>query len=364
MKYKGGEIMTGSRPSSPLAHQLVLLALLLGLILGTALPAKGYEVTESWSLRDVVRSIEPGVVWILAEIDNDVWSQGSGFVVHEDGYILTNAHVVADARTITVGWPDRFNRSDKDGELVAIDEELDLALIHINSVHLPALAIDSTDCAGLGDAVITLGYPIGEELGLGGLTVTRGVLSCVRRSEDGSVQMLQTDAAVTLGCSGGPLFDLDTGSVIGIVQGKGMMLLEGFNFAIPSDAIIEFAGSEATEGIPAAIASLGGFYNTDFSVPSARALESYNAAVEARVRRMWSEALSNFLAASRFDEEDPEAAFGVAESYAALDQSSQALEWLERAFELGYSDFDGALDAPGFSDVREDDRFVDLVQSF
>jgi hypothetical protein len=78
----------------------------------------------------------------------------------------------------------------------------------------------------------------------------------------------------------------------------------------------------------------------------------------------WSEALGNFLAAIHLEDEDPQAAYGAAESYAALDQPTQSLKWLERAFELGYSDFDGALDSPGFDSVRDDERFVDLVESF
>ena len=68
--------------------------------------------------------------------------------------------------------------------------------------------------------------------------------------------------------------------------------------------------------------------------------------------------------ASRLENEDPKAAYGVAESYAALNQPRQSLRWLERAFELGYSDFDKALDSPGFKGVRSDERFVSLVQSF
>jgi len=356
--------MTGSRSYSQLAYQLLLLLILLGLVLATALPARGTEAGESWSLRDVVRRLEPAVVWILADLGGNQWSQGSGFIVHEDGYIVTNAHVIAGANEIMVGWPDRFDRSMKSGEIVAADTDLDIALIHVDAVHLPALPVDSSRSAGLGDAVITLGYPAGEELGLGGLTVTRGVLSCLRLHADGEVNLLQTDAAVTLGCSGGPLYDLDTGSVIGVIQGKGMLLLEGFNFAIPISKLFDLSMTNPEDGVEAVIASLAGPVGPDYSRPSQRALDLYGSGLEARSRDEWGEALSNFRAAWQLEGEDPRAAYGMAESYAALDQPRQALRWLERAFELGYSDFEGALESEGFSGFRDDDRFVELVQSF
>lgn len=356
--------MPGSRPSSQLVHQVILAIIILGLILGTTLPVRGSQADEPWSLRDVIRQLEPSVVWILADMGNDLWSQGSGFIVHGDGYILTNAHVVMGADEILVGWPDRFDRSEKSAELVSSDADLDLALLYVEGVHLPTIPLDAKCSASLGDAVVTLGYPAGEELGLNGLTVTRGILSSVRRSGDGQIELFQTDAAVTLGCSGGPLYDLDTGTVIGIIQGKGMLLLEGFNFAIPAERFFEFAGTSPADGIPAAISGLGGFSEPAFSTPCVRALDIFSTGLEARERCMWGEALSNFMAASRLYEEDPQAAYSVAESYAALDQAGQALRWLERAFELGYCDFDGALLSDGFDEFRDDARFVELVQSF
>jgi hypothetical protein len=356
--------LPSTRLSPRLLQQVVLVLIVLGLLLATTVPARSDELTDSWSLRDVVRQLEPGVVWILADMGDDLWSQGSGFIVHEDGYILTNAHVVVGARNIIIGWPDRFDRSEKEAEIVASDIDLDLALLHVDAVHLPTVPLDLSRPMGIGDAVITLGYPAGEELGLGGLTVTRGVLSCIRCSEDGDVALLQTDAAVTLGCSGGPLYDLDTGSVVGIIQGKGMLLLEGFNFAIPVQDFFDFSGTSPGDGVPTAISGLGGLDEGGFSSPCARSLELFSTGLLAREDSRWGEALSNFMAASRLYREDPQAAYGIAESYAALDQAGQSLRWLERAFELGYSDFENALNGDGFDSFRDDARFVELVQSF
>ena len=355
--------MTENTRLSQILHQAALLALLAFLIFAAARPARSENIYDDWSLRDIVRTLEPSVVWIIAETGPDEWSQGSGFIVHENGYILTNAHVVEGATQITVGWPARFNRSDLTAEFIASDIDLDMALLKVPGVHLPSIELETGDTASVGDAVITLGFPAGEELGLEGLTVTRGILSSIHRVDDRPA-LLQTDAAVTLGCSGGPLFDLDTGTVIGIVQGKGMYLLEGFNFAAPVEDFFTFAGTDPDEGVYEAVAQLAGDEDLAYSEPYERALEAYRQAILARGQMDWSEALSSFLAAMQLEDEDPRAAYGAAESYAALDQPGQALRWLERAFELGYSDFDGALDSAGFSGVRDDDRFIDLVESF
>ncbi len=344
-------------------HQALLILILLGLIIGTALPARGSEIDEPWSLRDIVRSLEPSVVWIFATESGGGISQGSGFVIHEDGYILTNAHVVEQALQVTVGWTDRFTRSEQVAEIIMIDSDLDLAVLHIDATHLSAIPIDTTEDACLGDAVVALGYPAGSELGLGDLTVTRGVLSSLRCGSDGEVGLIQTDAAVTLGCSGGPLYDVDTGNVIGIVQGMGMLILDGFNFAIPSKKIFELSGTDPDSGISGVI-ELMEVQSQDFSHPTDRLAGIYASAVDARNEFEWGEALSNFRFVTQLEGEDSFAAYGVAESYAALDQPRPSLRWLERAFERGYSDFNGALEADGFSAYEDDFRFIDLVESF
>ena len=337
--------------------------ILLALVICAAAPSEGYVLNERWSLRDIVREIEPSVVWIYADLGNGELSQGSGFVIHEDGYIVTNAHVIEGASMVIVGWPNRFNRSEQIAEVVATDSAYDLAILHIDCVHLSAIPFDNAGSACLGDAVVALGYPAGTSLGLGDLTVTRGVVSALRRDETGDVALIQTDAVVTLGCSGGPLYDIDTGSVIGIVEGMGMLVLEGFNFAIPSSKLFDFAGTDANDGMDSVIGAVRNV-DADFSHPGLRSLSLYESALSARERAAWGEALSSFLAADRIDGEDPQVAYGVAESYAALLRPRESLRWLERAFELGYSDFDNALDSDGFAVYEEDDRFVELVQSF
>jgi S1-C subfamily serine protease len=353
-----------SRPTPPIVCQCFLLLILLFLLLGNGDPAQASASGANSSVRDIVRNIEPAIVWVVAELDAGDFSQGTGVIIREDGYILTNAHVVEGSTSITIGWPDRFDRSQLAAEVAAFDPDLDLALLHVSGAHLPTIPVNPLAPPCVGDALITMGYPAGEQLGLDNLTVTRGLLSSIRVDSEAGDRVYQTDATVTLGCSGGPLYDLDTGAVIGIIQGKGVSMLEGFNFAIPIDRLFAFAGTSPADGVGPAVTELAGISEPDDSDPVARSLESYNLGLAAQEQSLWAEALSHFLVASQLENEDPQTAYGVAESYAALDQPRQALRWLERAFELGYSDFDNALESPGFSEVRDDERFVDLVRSF
>ncbi|HDS31022.1 MAG TPA: trypsin-like serine protease [Firmicutes bacterium] len=346
-----------------LFQKIALVAIVVGLALAAAGPSRAASGADNGSLRDIVRMLEPSVVWVISELAENEFSQGSGFIIHESGYLITNAHVVNGGKSISVGWPERFNRSSLSAEVIAIDTVLDMALLKVPCAHLPAIPVGSASSASVGDSVFALGFPAAGELGLSGLTVTRGILSAIRTNGD-KVNLLQTDAAVTLGCSGGPLFDLDTGTVIGVVQGKGMFVLEGFNFAAPIENFFELAGLTPIDGVYIAIAELTGESTSDYSQPWERALESYHRALRARLQMDWGEALSDFLTATHLESEDPMAAFGVAESYAALAQPTQALKWLERAFRLGFTDFETALESPGFSSVRDDFRFIELVESF
>jgi S1-C subfamily serine protease len=351
------------RSTSQTLCQMALLVMVVLLALLAPDPA-GASLDAQLRVRDIVRSLEPAIVWVVAEQEAGVYSQGTGVIIQDAGYILTNEHVVTGARSVTVGWPDRFDRTPLLAEVLASDADLDLALLHVDAIHLPTAPVDTSAVPCVGDSVITLGYPAGEELGLDNLTVTRGLVSSIRVDLGTGASLIQTDAAITLGCSGGPLFDLDTGTVVGIIQGKGMYLLEGFNFALPVSRISEMAGIPADSGVDVAVAALAGEMPPDESNLTVRALEAYNQAVADGQGESWAEALSNYRLSLRLQSEDPCTAYGMAESYAALDQPDQALKWLERAFELGYSDFDSALDSEGFSEVRDDERFVELVREF
>jgi serine protease Do len=155
---------------------------------------------------------------------------GSGFIVSADGYILTNAHVVADAATVTVKLTDRREFIAK---VIGVDKRSDVALIKIAATGLPAVRFGDAANLKPGQWVIAIGSPFGFAN-----SVTAGVVSATRRPlpDEGYVPFIQTDAAVNPGNSGGPLFNLN-GEVIGInsqiyTRSGGYM---GMSFAIPID---------------------------------------------------------------------------------------------------------------------------------
>jgi serine protease Do len=155
---------------------------------------------------------------------------GSGFIVSSDGYILTNAHVVADAATVTVKLTDRREFSAK---VIGADRHSDVALIKIAATGLPAVRFGDLSKIRPGQWAIAIGSPFGYEN-----SVTAGVISGTARTlpDENYVPFIQTDAAVNPGNSGGPLFNLD-GEVIGInaqifSRTGGYM---GMSFAIPID---------------------------------------------------------------------------------------------------------------------------------
>jgi len=155
---------------------------------------------------------------------------GSGFIISEDGYILTNNHVVGDVDKITVGLKD--GRTFTDAKLIGTDPESEVALIKIEGHGFPVLPTGDSGKANIGDWVIAIGNPFGLNE-----TVTVGVISAVGRSNvhiAAYEDFIQTDAAINPGNSGGPLINLD-GQVVGIntailSESGGYM---GIGFAIP-----------------------------------------------------------------------------------------------------------------------------------
>jgi len=157
--------------------------------------------------------------------------EGSGFIVSADGYILTNAHVVADADEVTVRMTDRREYPAK---VIGIDRRTDVAVIKIEGKNLPVVRIGDPSKLRPGEWVLAIGSPFTFEN-----SVTAGIVSATGRSmpgEDGLVPFIQTDVAVNPGNSGGPLFNL-SGEVVGInsqiySRSGGYM---GISFAIPID---------------------------------------------------------------------------------------------------------------------------------
>ncbi len=159
---------------------------------------------------------------------------GSGVIVTEDGYIVTNHHVIEDAMSISV----KLANGDKyDATLIGSDSENDVAVIKIDATGLsPATFGKSADLVK-GDVVIAIGNPLGS---LGG-TVTEGIISALERSitiDGETMTLLQTTAAINPGNSGGGLFN-SAGELVGIVNAKSSGSgIEGLAFAIPVDNVV------------------------------------------------------------------------------------------------------------------------------
>ena len=160
-------------------------------------------------------------------------SSGSGFLISEDGYILTNFHVIKDADKIIVALSDR---REMEAQLVGGDPRSDLALLKIEADDLPYLTLADSDKLKVGEWVLAIGSPFGFDY-----SVTAGIVSAKGRSlrSETYVPFIQTDVAINPGNSGGPLFNLD-GEVVGInsqiyTRSGGFM---GLSFAIPSNTAI------------------------------------------------------------------------------------------------------------------------------
>jgi serine protease Do len=139
-------------------------------------------------------------------------TMGSGFVISDDGYILTNHHVVDKAEEIQVQFADR---SEYTATIIGSDRRSDLALLKIDAKNLPSLKFAESDSTKVGAWVLAIGSPFGLDY-----SVTAGIVSAIGRSlptEQGEnyVPFIQTDVAINRGNSGGPLFNLD-GQVVGI----------------------------------------------------------------------------------------------------------------------------------------------------
>jgi len=159
---------------------------------------------------------------------------GSGFIISENGYILTNAHVVNNATKVTVTLTDR---REFEAKVVGMDERSDIAVIKINAKgNLPLVGIGNSDMLRPGQWVLAIGSPFGFQN-----TVTAGIISATARAlNSGYVPFIQTDVAVNPGNSGGPLFNLQ-GQVVGINSEiySQTGAYEGISFAIPINVAVQ-----------------------------------------------------------------------------------------------------------------------------
>ena len=207
----------------------------------------------SAAMEDLAQSASPAVVQILVQtlaplgkeesqrtgFVSEQEATGSGVIVDPDGYIVTNAHVVQNARRIEV----KVLRSDERGQephahlmpakLIGLDRQVDIAVVKIEGQNLPALSFVNSDSLRQGQFVLALGSPLGLQNSL-----SHGVVSATSRQlkSDSPMVYIQTDAPINPGNSGGPLLDVE-----GRIAGINTMILsesggnEGIGFAIPAN---------------------------------------------------------------------------------------------------------------------------------
>lgn len=179
-------------------------------------------------------------------IMTNLWGQqttsaaaGSGFILTEDGYIVTNYHVVEGATSVTVST---YDGNSYNASIVGYDESNDLAVLKIGASGLSPVVLGSSDRLNVGDGVLALGNPLGELT----FSLTSGVVSALNREvtfSDGAVMdLIQTDCAINSGNSGGALFNY-YGEVIGITNAKysgstsSGATIDNIAFAIPIDSV-------------------------------------------------------------------------------------------------------------------------------
>ena len=207
---------------------------------------------------------------------------GTGFFISEDGYLLTNYHVVEYA--VMYNSPARVITHDGtryDAVLVGYDSDNDIAVLQVDAGGLPFAPLGNSDGISVGDTVYAVGNPLGELQ----FSMTTGSISATDRlisTQDAApaINMFQIDAAVNTGNSGGPVYDA-TGEVIGIVTAKySDEGIEGLGFAIPINDAVSIATDLITTGYVTGKAKLG----VDAQTMSSRAAMYYNSVEGAYVR--------------------------------------------------------------------------------
>jgi serine protease Do len=185
-------------------------------------------------IAELVEKISPSVVAIVGNTSGAFGgglSGGSGVIIRSGGDILTNAHVVDGMQNIVVVL---YDGSTYSGRVRFVDEASDLAVVRIDRVGLPIAVFAKDYELSVGDTVVAIGTPLSFSLMN---SATKGIISGMNRGMSGEYALIQTDAAINAGNSGGPLINLK-GQVVGINSSKFAGFgIEGIGFAIPADIV-------------------------------------------------------------------------------------------------------------------------------
>lgn len=250
---------------SPQAHwdadRAVFARILAGSRFGRPRPHPRGAVQEG---SELVARYEPGVVSVMAHKGGEPQGFGTGFVIHPGGYVATNAHVVANLKTMqafpefTVEWTSRLGKRRLPATLVGWRFEMsrlhlhhgaDVAILKLPAGTYTALPLTRGTDARLGDPVIAMGFPRRDLHTTLNIYITRGVVTRFNRGLDQRIESILTDAKATHGSSGGPCIDLKTGGVIGLntfgtdIRDKASDALElnnmvGYSGVVPTDTLI------------------------------------------------------------------------------------------------------------------------------
>ena len=222
----------------------------------TVLQITEIDTGKLMSAAEVYAANVGSTVGITTSITTNFWgyqttsaASGSGFVISEDGYILTNHHVIEDSSAITVAM---FDGTTYDARLVGYDASNDIAVLKVEAEGLAPVVLGDSDNMNVGDSVVAIGNPLGELT----FSLTSGAVSAMNRevtlSGNITMDLIQTDCAINSGNSGGALFNM-YGEVIGITNAKyssstGEASIDNIGFAIPINDILPIVESIIEKG--------------------------------------------------------------------------------------------------------------------
>jgi S1-C subfamily serine protease len=214
-----------------------------------ALAASSSTAESQVSYADLYEQVNPGVVAIIVYLEDATSGQGSGFVIDNDGHILTNYHVVEGAVQIEIVFPSGYRA---EGRVIGKDLDSDIAVVQVDvpADELHPLSLGSSTNVKVGQQVVAIGNPYGLSgtMTLGIVSARGRLLDSMREAPSGgyftAADLIQTDAAINPGNSGGPLLNLN-GEVIGINRairtngedGVSTLSNSGIGFAVPIDVV-------------------------------------------------------------------------------------------------------------------------------
>ncbi|NLN22858.1 MAG: trypsin-like serine protease [Clostridiales bacterium] len=230
---------------------------------GIVLKPDSLGTKDKGTIASVVAEVKDSVVEITTEYatkQSFFYTQGagSGVIISEDGFIITNNHVITDGN---YGKADRItvrlnNGKEYKAKIFGTDTDTDITILKIDETGLNPAVIGDSDYLAVGEEIVVIGNPLGE---LGG-TVTNGIISALDREitvENETMNLLQTNAAVNPGNSGGGMFNL-AGELVGIINAKYSETgVEGLGFAIPINDVVNVANQILEYGYVKGRVSIG-----------------------------------------------------------------------------------------------------------